>query len=189
MSNCNSQLWDGILSGLTVVDNSELKEIFGDNDVIDEKEIQLPQLEYIILEDLPRLTNFCHVDHHFIFLAPPFEFLGVQRCPKISTRFSWDEDNKSVHAEAKAPKIGSAEDDSHEEKAPEIGSEDESQEEQAPEMGSEDATQEEQAPEIGSDDESHEETSTYLICNNCNFKNLPQYIKVEEVYSNSHPTE
>ncbi|XP_031248206.1 uncharacterized protein LOC116105978 [Pistacia vera] len=88
------------LESLTVVDNSELKEIFGDNDVIDEKEIQLPQLEYIILEDLPRLTNFCHVDYHFIFVAPPFEFLGVQRCPKISTRFHGMK-NKSVHAEAK----------------------------------------------------------------------------------------
>ncbi|XP_031254079.1 probable disease resistance protein At4g27220 isoform X2 [Pistacia vera] len=191
------------LKFLRVIDNSELEEIFGDNDVIDKKEFRLPQLTWMCLEDLPRLTNFCHVDYHFIFPTPRLELLVVQRCPKISTRFSWDEDNKSVHAEAKAPKIGSAKDDSHEEKAPEIGSEDESQEEQAPEMGSEDESQEEQAPEMGSEDdtqeeqapeidnedESHEETSTGLICGWNDFKNLPRYIKVEEVYSNSHPTE
>ncbi|KAJ0028331.1 hypothetical protein Pint_36512 [Pistacia integerrima] len=191
------------LKFLRVIDNSELEEIFGDNDVIDKKEFRLPQLTWMCLEDLPRLTNFCHVDYHFIFPTPRLELLEVKRCPKISTRFSWDEDNKSVHAEAKAPKIGSAKDDSHEEKAPEIGSEDESQEEQAPEMGSEDESQEEQAPEMGSEDdtqeeqapeidnedESHEETSTGLICGWNDFKNLPRYIKVEEVYSNSHPTE
>ncbi|XP_031268684.1 uncharacterized protein LOC116127168 isoform X2 [Pistacia vera] len=103
------------LNFLIVIDNSELEEIFGDNDVIDEKEIQLPQLQTIYLKDLPRLTNFCHVDHHFIFPAPPLRHLEVIRCPQISTRFSWDEENKSVHAEAKAPIISSAEDDSHEE--------------------------------------------------------------------------
>ncbi|KAJ0028034.1 hypothetical protein Pint_36473 [Pistacia integerrima] len=135
------------LEWLKVIDNSELKEIFGDNDVINEKEIQLPRLEVMQLEDLPRLTNFCHVGYHFIFPIPPFEWLVVRRCPKISTRFSWDEENKSVHAEAKAPKIGNAE------------------------------------------DESHEETSTDLICGRAGFKNLPQYIEVEKVYSNSHPTE
>ncbi|KAJ0088316.1 hypothetical protein Patl1_33101 [Pistacia atlantica] len=96
---------------LEVRNNSELEQLFGDNDVIDEKEIQLPQLSIIYLEDLPRLTNFCH---HFIFPAPPFDQLEVKQCPKIITRFSWDEDNKSVHAEAKAPKIGS-QDDSHQE--------------------------------------------------------------------------
>ncbi|KAJ0087949.1 hypothetical protein Patl1_33160 [Pistacia atlantica] len=177
------------LAMLQVIDNSELEEIFGDNDALDEKEIQLPQLWDITLEDLPRLTNFCCVDYHFIFPAPPLFDLRVLRCPKISTRFACDEDNKSVHAEAKAPKIGSTEDDSPEEKAPEIGSEDESHEEQAPEMSSEDDTQEEQAPEIGSEDESHEETSTDLICRLGDFEKLPRYIKIEELYSNSHPIE
>ncbi|XP_031287007.1 disease resistance protein At4g27190-like [Pistacia vera] len=102
------------LKYLGVIDNSELEQIFGDNDVTDEKEIQLPQLKTMYLEDLPRLTNFCHVGYHFIFPTPPLFRLAVKRCPKISTRFSWDEDNKSVHAAAKAPKIGS-EDESHEE--------------------------------------------------------------------------
>ncbi|KAJ0027720.1 hypothetical protein Pint_36482 [Pistacia integerrima] len=134
------------LANLQAIDNSELEQIFGDNDVIDAKEIQLPRLQCIILEDLPRLTNFCHVDYHFIFPAPPLDYLTVGRCPKISTRFSWDEENKSVHAEAKAPKIGNAEDDSH------------------------------------------EETSTDLF-HGYNFEKLPQYIKNEELYSNSHPTE
>ncbi|KAJ0027242.1 hypothetical protein Pint_36502 [Pistacia integerrima] len=102
------------LRWLKVIDNSELEQIFGDNDVIDEKEIKLPGLGVMQLKDLPRLTNFCHVDYHFIFPTPPLVLLEVKRCPKISTRFSWDEENKSVHAEAKAPKIGS-EDESHEE--------------------------------------------------------------------------
>ncbi|KAJ0088856.1 hypothetical protein Patl1_33083 [Pistacia atlantica] len=136
------------LTLLEVIDNSELEEIFGDNDVIDEKEIQLPQLQRIYLADLPRLTNFCHVDYHFIFPAPPLLELAVKRCPKISTRFSWDEENKSVHAEAKAPKIRSAEDESHQEQAPKIGSQEDSHQEQAPERESE--------------DDSHEETSTDL---------------------------
>ncbi|XP_031254998.1 disease resistance protein At4g27190-like isoform X2 [Pistacia vera] len=136
------------LEFLSVRDNSELEEIFGDNDVIDEKEIQLPRLQHIILKDLPRLTNFCHVDYHFIFPTPRLLLrqLVVERCPKISTRFSWDEENKSVHAEAKAPKIDSVEDDSH------------------------------------------EETSKDLFCSH-NLEKLPRYIKNEELYSNSHPTE
>ncbi|XP_031248208.1 uncharacterized protein LOC116105979 [Pistacia vera] len=133
------------LERLQVIDNSELKEIFGDNDVIDEKEFHLPQLTWMSLRDLPRLTNFCHVDYHFIFPAPPFEWLVVERCPKISTRFSWDEENKRVHAEAKAPKIGS-------------------------------------------EDESHRKTSTNLFLG-YDFKELPRYIKNEELYLNSHPTE
>ncbi|KAJ0028032.1 hypothetical protein Pint_36470 [Pistacia integerrima] len=87
------------LGRLSVEDNSELEQIFGDNDVIDENEIQLPRLQSMWLEDLPRLTNFCQVDYHFIF--PALDVLKVRRCPKISTRFSRDEENKSVHAEAK----------------------------------------------------------------------------------------
>ncbi|XP_031254171.1 disease resistance protein At4g27190-like [Pistacia vera] len=170
---------------LHVIDNSELEEIFGDNDVIDEKEIQLPRLQNIVLRDLASLTNFCHVDYHFIF--PRLNHLTVGRCPKRSTRFSWDEDNDSVHAEAKAPIIGSTEDDSHQEQAPKIGSQDDSHQEQASEMGSEDDIHEEQASEMGSEDDSHEETSTYLSCYK-DFRILPRYIKNEEVYSNSHPT-
>ncbi|KAJ0087954.1 hypothetical protein Patl1_33167 [Pistacia atlantica] len=191
------------LKWLEVIDNSELEEIFGDNDVIDEKEIQLPQLEKITLEDLPRLSNFCHVDYHFLFPAPPLYSLIVKGCPKISTRFSWDEENISVRAEAKAPiissaeddshqeqapKIGSTEDDSHQEQAPKIGRQDDSHEEQAPERGSEDEIHEEQAPEMGSEDDSHEETSTDLWCFG-DFGKLPRYIKNKELYSDSHPTE
>ncbi|KAJ0087649.1 hypothetical protein Patl1_33119 [Pistacia atlantica] len=161
------------LKQLRVTDNSELEQIFGDNDVIDEKEIQLPRLRDIFLKDLPRLTNFCHVDYHFIFPTPPLLELQVKGCPQISTRFSWDEENKSVHAEAKAPIISSAEDDSHQEQAPKIGSQDDSHEEQAPERGSEDEIHEEQAPEMGSEDDSHEETSTDLWCH-FDFHKLPR---------------
>ncbi|KAJ0027909.1 hypothetical protein Pint_36703 [Pistacia integerrima] len=146
----NLKIKEGDLNELIVRSNSELEEIFGDNDVIDEKEIQLPQLKKMTLEDLPRLTNFCHMDYHFIFPKPPLFWLKVKRCPKISTRFSWDEENKRVHAEAKAPKIGS-----------------------------QDGSHQEQAPEIGSEDKSHEETSTDLFCGG-SFENLPPYMKDEE---------
>ncbi|KAJ0028530.1 hypothetical protein Pint_36520 [Pistacia integerrima] len=59
---------------------------------------------------------------------------------------------------------------------------------QASEMGSEDDSHEEQASEMGSEDDSHEETSTDLRCLGA-FGKLPRYIKNEELYSNSHPTE
>ncbi|XP_031287006.1 uncharacterized protein LOC116145690 [Pistacia vera] len=102
------------------------------------------------------------------FIFPKLTELDVTRCPKRSTRFSWDEDNKSVHAEAKAPKIRSH-DESHQEQAPKIGSQEDHQE-QAPEKGSEDEIHEEQASEMGSEDDSHEEQASEMGSEDDNHK-------------------
>ncbi|KAK0599144.1 hypothetical protein LWI29_002726 [Acer saccharum] len=53
--------------------------------------VNCKELEQIIVED------------HFIF--PSLSSLVVKECPKITTRFSVDQ-NRSVHAEAKAPQTG-----------------------------------------------------------------------------------
>ncbi|KAJ0044734.1 hypothetical protein Pint_04131 [Pistacia integerrima] len=50
--------------------NSELEEVFGDKDVadvMDHKEIVLPQLDCLTLIHLPSLSKFCPVGYHFIF--------------------------------------------------------------------------------------------------------------------------
>ncbi|KAJ0087680.1 hypothetical protein Patl1_33098 [Pistacia atlantica] len=96
----------GQLESVQVNDCENLKQVFyldheSEENVGggDHKNIVLPKLKMLELEGLAKL---------------------VRSCPKRCTRFSWDEDNRSVHAEAKAPKIGSAEDDGHQEKAPDI---------------------------------------------------------------------
>ncbi|KAJ0102004.1 hypothetical protein Patl1_04195 [Pistacia atlantica] len=71
------------LKEIFVYDNSELEEVFGDKDVadvMDHKEIVVPQLKRLDLGQLPR-------------------------CPKMSTRFSMGED-RCVHAKAKALTMG-----------------------------------------------------------------------------------
>ncbi|KAJ0103111.1 hypothetical protein Patl1_04188 [Pistacia atlantica] len=50
------------LKEIRVYDNSELEEVFGDKDVadvMDHKEIVLPQLDDLYLEELPSLSKFC----------------------------------------------------------------------------------------------------------------------------------
>ncbi|KAK1582400.1 hypothetical protein Q3G72_014588 [Acer saccharum] len=63
----------------------------------------LPQLKSLTLEQLASLINFCPVGYHFIF--PSLSILVVIKCPKITTRFSVDQ-NRSVHAETEAPQTG-----------------------------------------------------------------------------------
>ena len=63
----------------------------------DDREMVLPQLKELNLGELESLVNFCPVGYHFIF--PSLSRLMVSRCPKITTRFSVDQ-NRSVHAEA-----------------------------------------------------------------------------------------
>ncbi|KAJ0045109.1 hypothetical protein Pint_04555 [Pistacia integerrima] len=85
---------------------NQLEEVFGHTDrvhVMTDKEIQLPQLDMLCLNDLPNLANFCPVGYHFIFRS--LETLIVESCRKMNTAFSLDQRNKFVHAEAKAPKI------------------------------------------------------------------------------------
>ncbi|KAK0602519.1 hypothetical protein LWI29_034309 [Acer saccharum] len=79
----------------------QLEELFGHKDEADmtsHREIVLPQLQKLNLEELASLVNFCPIGYHFIF--PSLSKLVVTKCPKLTTRFSVDQ-NRSVHAEAK----------------------------------------------------------------------------------------
>ncbi|TXG66987.1 hypothetical protein EZV62_008262 [Acer yangbiense] len=84
----------------------QLEELFGHKDEADmtsHRETVLPQLQKLTLKELASLINFCPVGYHFIF--PSLSKLFVTKCPKLTTRFSVDQ-NRSVHAEAKAPQTG-----------------------------------------------------------------------------------
>ncbi|TXG66984.1 hypothetical protein EZV62_008259 [Acer yangbiense] len=72
-------------------------------DMTSQREMVLPQLKELTLKQLASLVNFCPVGYHFIF--PSLSSLVVTECPKLTTRFSIDQ-NKYVHAEAKAPQTG-----------------------------------------------------------------------------------
>ncbi|KAK1583817.1 hypothetical protein Q3G72_027230 [Acer saccharum] len=85
----------------------QLEELFGHKGEADmtsnDREMVLPQLKELNLGELESLVNFCPVGYHFIF--PSLSELVVRECPKLTTRFSVDQ-NRSVHAEAKAPQTG-----------------------------------------------------------------------------------
>ncbi|TXG66921.1 hypothetical protein EZV62_008196 [Acer yangbiense] len=89
------------LRTLNVYKSFQLEELFGHKDeadmTSDDREMVLPQLKYLTLKQLASLVNFCPVGYHFIF--PSLSNLVVTECPKITTRFSVDQ-NRSVHAEA-----------------------------------------------------------------------------------------
>ncbi|XP_031281294.1 uncharacterized protein LOC116139778 [Pistacia vera] len=94
------------LKVVTVAWAKQLAEVFGHTDrvdVITDNEIQLPQLDELLVQDLPNLANFCPIGYHFIF--PSLNTLIVERCPEMNTAFSLNQQDKFVHAEAKAPKI------------------------------------------------------------------------------------
>ncbi|XP_031281259.1 uncharacterized protein LOC116139735 [Pistacia vera] len=91
---------------VTVAWANQLEEVFGHTDRVDvmtDREIQLPKLDELCLNDLPNLANFCPVGYHFIF--PSLDSLHITGCPEMNTAFSLNQQNKFVHAEAKAPKI------------------------------------------------------------------------------------
>ncbi|KAK0600110.1 hypothetical protein LWI29_011736 [Acer saccharum] len=94
------------LEELSIYYCGELEQIFNEDDVADmtnDRKMVLPQLHKLTLKQLTSLINFCPVGYHFIF--PSLSSLEVTKCPKLTTRFSVDQ-NKSVHAEAKAPQTG-----------------------------------------------------------------------------------
>ncbi|KAK1580832.1 hypothetical protein Q3G72_000465 [Acer saccharum] len=95
------------LKTINVEKSSQLEELFGHKGkadmTSDDREMVLPRLEELTLEQLVSLVNICPVGYHFIF--PSLSRLFVTKCPKISTRFSVDK-NRSVHAEAKVPQMG-----------------------------------------------------------------------------------
>ncbi|KAK1583300.1 hypothetical protein Q3G72_022589 [Acer saccharum] len=81
----------------------QLEQIIVEDHTEDDHVLLLPQLKKLTLHDLQSLVNFCPVGYHFIF--PSLSKLVVSRCPKLTTRFSVDQ-NRSVHAEAEAPQTG-----------------------------------------------------------------------------------
>ncbi|KAK3198972.1 hypothetical protein Dsin_022387 [Dipteronia sinensis] len=94
------------LRTLNVESSSQLEVLFGHKDEADmtsDREMVLPRLEELTLEQLASLVNFCPVGYHFKF--PSLSRLLVTKCPKITTRFSVDQ-NRSVHAEGKEPQMG-----------------------------------------------------------------------------------
>ncbi|KAK0600860.1 hypothetical protein LWI29_019014 [Acer saccharum] len=104
---------------LIVGSSSQLEELFGHKDEADmtsDKEMVLPQLQKLTLQELASLVNFCPVGYHFIF--PSLSRLFVTKCLKITTRFSIDQ-NRSVHAEAETLQTGK-EDVDMEQSPPEI---------------------------------------------------------------------
>ncbi|KAK0602308.1 hypothetical protein LWI29_032199 [Acer saccharum] len=107
------------LKTLIVKSSSQLEELFGHKDEADmtsDREMVLPQLQNLTLRQLASLVNFCPIGYHFKF--PSLSELVVSRCPKITTRFSVDQ-NRSVYAEVEAPQT-SKEDVDMEQSPPEI---------------------------------------------------------------------
>ncbi|TXG66913.1 hypothetical protein EZV62_008188 [Acer yangbiense] len=91
------------LRTLIIEESFQLEELFGHKDEADmtsDREMVLPRLDRLTLKQLASLVKFCPVGYHFIF--PSLSWLVVKGCPKITTRFSVDQ-NRSVHTKAQAP--------------------------------------------------------------------------------------
>ncbi|OMO87989.1 hypothetical protein CCACVL1_08614 [Corchorus capsularis] len=76
----------------------KLEQVFGsgkDDDHQQEKVLQLPQLKWLSLEELPSLISFSSVDYHFLF--PSLKVLKVRDCRQMTTTFSIDSQSR-VHA-------------------------------------------------------------------------------------------
>jgi hypothetical protein len=75
---------------LKVRESSQLLGVFGQDDHASpanvEKEMVLPDLEWLILEELPSIVYFSHGCCDFIF--PCLRRLEVRQCPKLTTRFA-----------------------------------------------------------------------------------------------------
>jgi hypothetical protein len=75
---------------LKVKESSQLLGVFGQDDHASpanvEKEMVLPDLEWLILEKLPSIIYFSHGCCDFIF--PCLRRLEVRQCPKLTTKFA-----------------------------------------------------------------------------------------------------
>ncbi|RQO86162.1 hypothetical protein POPTR_001G446650v4 [Populus trichocarpa] len=75
---------------LKVKESSQLLGVFGQDDHASpanvEKEMVLPDLEWLILEKLPSIVYFSHGCCDFIF--PCLRRLEVRQCPKLTTKFA-----------------------------------------------------------------------------------------------------
>ena len=96
------------LQGLQINGASQLMEVFAhedEGDIIIQRDVMLPKLEYIILERLPSLVNLCPRNHHIIL--PPYLRgfkLEVKSCPSMTTSFTRTLD-ESVHINGEVPTI------------------------------------------------------------------------------------
>ncbi|KAK1583262.1 hypothetical protein Q3G72_022297 [Acer saccharum] len=91
------------LESIDIVDCGDLEQIIVEDHTEDDHVLLLPQLKKLTLHNLQSLVNFCPVGYHFIF--PSLSKLWMTKCPKLTTRFSVDQ-NRSVHTETKAPQKG-----------------------------------------------------------------------------------
>jgi len=75
---------------LKVSESSQLLGVFGQGDHVSpvniEKEMVLPDMEWLILEKLPSIVYFSHGCYDFIF--PCLRRLEVRQCPKLTTKFA-----------------------------------------------------------------------------------------------------
>ena len=95
-----------VLENLEVKGASQLVEIFAhgdDEEIVVQKDVTLPQLRKISLEQLPCLVNFCPRNYHVIL--PDFWDLEVQRCLNMTTSFTHYVAYESVQINGEVPTI------------------------------------------------------------------------------------
>jgi hypothetical protein len=93
------------LSCLKVEGASQLVEVFAhedERDTLVQKNVTIPKLAHIRLEQLPSLVNFCPRNYQVIL--PDLYFLEVQSCPNMSTSFVPPSDN-TVQINGEVPTI------------------------------------------------------------------------------------
>ncbi|OMO81260.1 Disease resistance protein [Corchorus capsularis] len=86
------------LREISISKASKLERVFGSGEDKDhvhqvEKVPQLPQLRWLILEELPSLISFSSVDYHFLF--PLLYQLKVSDCPQMTTTYSIDSQSRA----------------------------------------------------------------------------------------------
>jgi hypothetical protein len=95
-----------VLENLEVKGASQLVEIFAhedDKEIVVQKDVTLPQLRKISLEQLPCLVSFCPRNYHVIL--PDFWDLEVQRCLNMTTSFTHYVAYESVQINREVPII------------------------------------------------------------------------------------
>ncbi|XP_061965952.1 uncharacterized protein LOC133689877 [Populus nigra] len=94
------------LQELKVKESSQLLGVFGQGDhashVNVEKEMVLPDLEWLSLEELPSIVYFSHGCCDFIF--PYLSMLEVRQCPNLTTRFATTS-NGSMSAQSEVSQV------------------------------------------------------------------------------------